>query len=81
MFTLKQAQSIGCIDYGNNNFFEIMKDSDGTIGLMSHDEPPEENSDGTFSGEADTVEEFVDSVSDRPDFPEIMKELLSIISK
>jgi len=80
MITLKNAQSIGCIDYGNNNFFEIMKDSDGTIGFMSHGEPADDNGDGTWSCEADSITKFLADIKDRPDFDEITTNLMEIFN-
>jgi hypothetical protein len=34
------TKSIGCIDFGNNNFYEVMKDGNGVITFQSHDEDP-----------------------------------------
>jgi hypothetical protein len=81
MTTLKQASSLGDICYGNNNFFEVMKDVDGTIAFMSHEEPCDENDDGTWSGEADSIEKFINDIRDRSDFTNIMAEVMHIISR
>lgn len=80
MIKLVNANSMGCVEYGNNNFFEVMRDTTtGEVGLMSHEEPLEENSDGTYTGDADSVDEYIDSIKDRDDFAELMKELLVVL--
>lgn len=43
-------KSIGCVDYGNNNFFEVMKSESGSYHFGSHDDMDMiENSDGSWS--------------------------------
>ena len=81
MITLKNASSLGCVDYGNNNFFEVMKDNDGTIGFMSHEEPANENPDGTYRGEADSLDKFIEDIKDRDDFADIVKDVILTISR
>jgi hypothetical protein len=78
MVTVTKAESIGCVDYGNNNFFEIMVDHDGTVGFMSHDDCDcSQNPDGTFSGEVDSVDKFLTDISDRHDYQDIVTQLIS----
>jgi hypothetical protein len=68
---------MGCIDYGNNNFFEIMMDSEHKVILCAHgDDPCEENEDGTFNCEGLTINEFLSQISNRSDYHEIVKELM-----
>jgi hypothetical protein len=79
---LKSCVSLGSIDYGNNNFFEVMRDSGGKVILCTHEEDPgEENEDGTWDSEGMSIGEFVDDISDRPDFVEIMGELMVILKE
>lgn len=76
----QNAVSLGCVDYGNNSFFEIMQNPDGSIVLASHDDDPaEENEDGTWNGDGDSVETWLNDISDRPDFEDIKKELFETI--
>jgi hypothetical protein len=76
---MEKFKSIGCVDYGNNNFWEIMKECNtGEIILESHDDPPGvEQDDGTQhrSEHALSLEQFLEEISDRPDYNEIVEDL------
>ena len=78
---LINATSIGCIEYGNDSIFEIMKGQnergESCIGLMAHEDPTyTENPDGTFNGQADSLFDFIKSIESRTDYDEIKDELL-----
>lgn len=76
---LLNTKSIGCIDYGNNNFFEVMVDLNGSVVLCSHDDGcSDENSDGTYDSEGMSIPEFVSSIKDRPDVNEILTDLFQL---
>jgi len=78
---LKSCKSVGTIDYGNNNFFEVMVDKNHKVVLCSHDdEYPAENPDGTYDSEGLSLNEFIEEIKDRDDFMEILTELMSILS-
>ena len=79
---MKNGYSLGCVEYGNNNFNEVMREGD-VVGLFSHDDGGGvENPDGTYQVEGGmTVEEYIDEIKDRSDFVEILKELTILITK
>ena len=60
-------KSIGCVDYGNNNFFEVMKSDSGGFHFGSHDVMDMvENDDGSWSvtGQPIGMREFLSEVPD-----------------
>ena len=80
---LYNAHSLGCIDYGNNNFFEIMR-SGNTVAMFSHEDDTlgKINPDGTYDvTDGITVDAFIEEVKDREDFSGIMKELCETLIK
>lgn len=79
---LIKARSIGSIEYGNNNIFEIMRDQYNEVVLSPHGEDPgTKHSDGSWDCEGITVADFIRLVADRPDFHEIMSDLRATLAK
>lgn len=72
---VKNSVSLGCVEYGNNNFYEIMVDPSGLVCLCYHGDPFTENPDGTFNCEGISIREFALEIKDRHDYEEVMKEL------
>jgi hypothetical protein len=58
--------SIGCIDYGNNNFYEVMRLDDGTLLFGSHNDPGVYDSIAQFFSEI-PEEHLVEVVMDLAD--------------
>ena len=73
---MSEFQSIGCFDYGNNNFFEVMKcEETGRVMFLSHEE--DEDADESVMI---TYEELIAEIAERDDFAELKVELDELIS-
>lgn len=80
MITLNNCYSIGCIDYGNNNFYEVMTDGLRFV-LVSHDEEVEMDDNGVCASATGlSIPAFMHDIHQRPDYQEIMDELNQLIA-
>lgn len=63
-YTVRNLQSLGCLELGNNDFWEICHDPEGTIWLSRHGITTEFNDDGSFNCYAIEAEEFLWQMGD-----------------
>ncbi|MHA2066366.1 MAG: hypothetical protein ACXABY_18500 [Candidatus Thorarchaeota archaeon] len=64
--------STGCVDFGNNNFYEVMRDERGVIEFICHDDGPD--------GVPISWNEFITGVPEcyRPD---VLRQLADLLDK